>query len=179
MLWTGVVVGLIGDVAVNRATGRATLRRRPRQVELAPEPTTGQLGHEVAANDASAEYAVPAIVMTDGLVPEDVNARAVILAGGRGTRLAPYTSILPKPLMPIGTARSSRSSSSNWGGGFHDIALSVGYLAHLIQAVFDNAGPARPRKAHSRPSPTCTRSATRNRRLAASRRSGSVRRSWS
>ena len=51
MLWTGVVVGLIGDVAVNRATGRATLRRRPRQVELAPEPTTGQLGHEVAANE--------------------------------------------------------------------------------------------------------------------------------
>ena len=51
MLWTGVVIGLIGDVAVNRATGRATLRRRPRQVELAPEPTTGQLGHEVAANE--------------------------------------------------------------------------------------------------------------------------------
>ena len=31
-----------------------------------------------------------------------VPTRAVILAGGRGTRLAPYTSVLPKPLMPIG-----------------------------------------------------------------------------
>ena len=28
--------------------------------------------------------------------------QAVVLAGGRGTRLAPYTSVLPKPLMPIG-----------------------------------------------------------------------------
>ena len=28
--------------------------------------------------------------------------KAVILAGGRGTRLAPYTTILPKPLMPVG-----------------------------------------------------------------------------
>ena len=29
--------------------------------------------------------------------------RAVVLAGGKGTRLRPYTAILPKPLMPIGT----------------------------------------------------------------------------
>ena len=28
--------------------------------------------------------------------------KAVVLAGGKGTRLAPYTTILPKPLMPIG-----------------------------------------------------------------------------
>ena len=28
--------------------------------------------------------------------------QAVILAGGRGSRLAPYTTVLPKPLLPIG-----------------------------------------------------------------------------
>lgn len=28
--------------------------------------------------------------------------RAVILAGGRGTRLAPYTTVIPKPLLPVG-----------------------------------------------------------------------------
>jgi len=48
LLWTGVVVTLIGDVAVNRVSGRATLRRRPKQVEHPTEPTTAQLGHEVS-----------------------------------------------------------------------------------------------------------------------------------
>ena len=28
--------------------------------------------------------------------------RAIILAGGKGTRLAPYTTVIPKPLVPIG-----------------------------------------------------------------------------
>lgn len=28
--------------------------------------------------------------------------KAIILAGGRGTRLAPYTYVIPKPMMPVG-----------------------------------------------------------------------------
>jgi len=31
------------------------------------------------------------------------NAHAVILAGGKGKRLAPYTFVIPKPIVPIGT----------------------------------------------------------------------------
>ena len=33
---------------------------------------------------------------------KNAQVRAVVLAGGKGTRLAPYTRIIPKPLMPIG-----------------------------------------------------------------------------
>ena len=44
LLWTGVAVSFIADIAVNRGTGRLTLRRRPRQERR--EPTTAQLGHE-------------------------------------------------------------------------------------------------------------------------------------
>jgi NDP-sugar pyrophosphorylase family protein len=83
--------------------------------------------------------------MTDALVPEDVNARAVILAGGRGARLAPYTSILPKPLMPIGDRAILEIVVEQLGQrGFRDVVLSVGHLSHLIRAVFDHGGPTRP-----------------------------------
>ena len=67
------------------------------------------------------------------------DVKAVVLAGGRGTRLAPYTTILPKPLMPVG----ERSILEIVVGqleeaGIVDINFCVGYLAHLIQAVFEN-----------------------------------------
>ena len=69
-------------------------------------------------------------------------AKAVILAGGRGTRLAPYTSILPKPLMPIGDRAILEIVLEQLGRqGFRDVVLCVGHLSHLIRAVFDNGGP--------------------------------------
>ena len=69
--------------------------------------------------------------------------KTVILAGGRGTRLAPYTSVLPKPLLPIGERAILEILVEQLRhAGFTDITLSVGHLAHLIRAVFDN-GPSR------------------------------------
>ena len=43
-----------------------------------------------------------------------LNLPVVIMAGGQGTRLAPFTSVLPKPLIPVGDRRSSKSSSINF-----------------------------------------------------------------
>jgi NDP-mannose synthase len=61
--------------------------------------------------------------------------KAVILAGGRGTRLRPYTTVFPKPLMPIGDKPILeiliRQLSAQ---GFKDIVLTVGYLSELIAA---------------------------------------------
>ena len=62
--------------------------------------------------------------------------RAVILAGGRGSRLAPYTTVLPKPLMPIGDrAILDVVVRQLHGAGFDSITMAVGYLGHLIEAV--------------------------------------------
>jgi len=71
-----------------------------------------------------------------------VGRRAVILAGGEGTRLRPYTTVLPKPLMPIGdrpvldiVVRQLKAH------GFERITIATGYLAELIEAFFrDGAG---------------------------------------
>jgi NDP-mannose synthase len=63
--------------------------------------------------------------------------RAIIMAGGEGARLRPYTTVLPKPLMPIGdrpvldiVIRQLRRAK------FERITIATGYLAELIEAFF-------------------------------------------
>jgi len=63
--------------------------------------------------------------------------RAVILAGGRGTRLRPYTVVLPKPLMPIGEYPILEvviRQLANHGIGH--VTLAVNHQAELIKAFF-------------------------------------------
>lgn len=63
--------------------------------------------------------------------------RAVILAGGKGTRLGPFTTILPKPLLPIGDRAILELLVEQLRvHGFTRLTLAVGYLSHLIEAVF-------------------------------------------
>ncbi len=69
---------------------------------------------------------------------KDLDVRAVILAGGRGRRLEPYTSVLPKPLMPVGDRAIVEIMVDRLvEAGVTKITLCVGYLAHLIEAVFN------------------------------------------
>jgi mannose-1-phosphate guanylyltransferase len=62
--------------------------------------------------------------------------KAVIQCGGKGTRLRPHTSILPKPLMPIG-ARPVLELVLKWlrRNGIKDVFITTGYLGHLIRSV--------------------------------------------
>lgn len=61
--------------------------------------------------------------------------RAVILAGGKGTRLRPYTTVLPKPLMPIGDMPVLEIVLRQLAqAGFGRITLAVSYLAELLAA---------------------------------------------
>jgi NDP-sugar pyrophosphorylase family protein len=61
----------------------------------------------------------------------------VVLAGGRGTRLAPYTTVLPKPLMPIGEMPVLEILLRRLAAaGLTKVHLAVGHLAELIEAYF-------------------------------------------
>lgn len=66
-----------------------------------------------------------------------MSKRAIILAGGMGTRLRPYTVVLPKPLMPIGEFPILevivRQLVYN---GYTHITLAVNHQAALIRAFF-------------------------------------------
>lgn len=63
--------------------------------------------------------------------------RAVILAGGRGTRLRPYTSVLPKPLVPVGDLPILEIIIRQLAAaGISPITLTLGYLGELIRAFF-------------------------------------------
>ena len=65
-----------------------------------------------------------------------MSKRAVILAGGKGSRLGPYTTVLPKPLLPIGDRAILDVVVHQLRDlGFTDVTLAVGYLAHLVKAV--------------------------------------------
>lgn len=63
--------------------------------------------------------------------------QALILAGGRGTRLAPYTTSFPKPLVPVGDRPILHHLIDGLrDAGFTEILLSVNYLASLVEAYF-------------------------------------------
>jgi len=63
--------------------------------------------------------------------------QAVLLAGGTGTRLKPYTTVFPKPLLPVGKYPILEIVIRQLSHfGFDRITLAVGYLAELILAYF-------------------------------------------
>lgn len=61
---------------------------------------------------------------------------AVILAGGKGVRLRPYTTTLPKPLMPIGDKHAILEIVLDQlaGCGFTSVTLAINHLGPLIRA---------------------------------------------
>ena len=63
--------------------------------------------------------------------------QALILAGGKGTRLKPFTNNIPKPLVPVGEAPILEIILRQLkNAGFTEITLAVSHLARLIQTFF-------------------------------------------
>ncbi len=63
--------------------------------------------------------------------------RAVILAGGKGVRLRPFTAVFPKPLVPLGNVPILDVLLERLlAFGVTDVTLTLGHLAELIKAYF-------------------------------------------
>ena len=67
--------------------------------------------------------------------------KAVVLAGGKGARLAPYTRVLPKPLLPVGDRPILEIIVGQLrDAGVADIVLATGHLSGLIETYFGDGG---------------------------------------
>ena len=67
--------------------------------------------------------------------------RAVMLAGGKGTRLVPYTTVLPKPLLPIVDVPVAEILIRQLAAaGVDHLTMAVGHLAGLLEAYFGDGG---------------------------------------
>lgn len=65
--------------------------------------------------------------------------KAVILAGGKGTRLKPYTTVLPKPLVPVGEKAILEILINRLKkAGVTEIYICVNHFAEIIMAFFGN-----------------------------------------
>jgi len=127
LVWTLVAVILRRDLAVHRSTGDLNVRKRPSATPAVPA--------KPMLTVTPRPFAEPRPKPPADMRDVDV----VILAGGRGTRLAPYTSILPKPLMPVGERSILETVVDQLSDfGVRRVTLCVGYLSHLIRTVFDN-----------------------------------------
>src|SRR3978361_1204471 len=63
--------------------------------------------------------------------------QAVIMAGGKGTRLHPYSALFPKPLMPLGDMPIMELLLRRMkAAGIREVIIAVNHLRHLIEVYF-------------------------------------------
>jgi len=67
----------------------------------------------------------------------------VIMAGGQGTRLAPFTSVLPKPLIPVGDKTIIEVIIDQFlPYGLHNFHLSINYKSKILKSFFEELDPS-------------------------------------
>ena len=104
----------------------------------------GRVGHRASRASCSSYYAAATYVpearrALRGRARRAALMKAVIMAGGEGTRLRPLTSNAPKPMLPV----ANRPMMEHIVGllrkhGFDEIVVTVAFLAQAIQTYFDD-----------------------------------------
>jgi len=71
---------------------------------------------------------------------KELNVPVVVMAGGKGTRLKPFTDVLPKPLIPIGEKTITERIMDNFQSfGCYDFNIIINYKKELIKTYFAEA----------------------------------------
>lgn len=148
---TGALIGTVTDGDIRRGLLRGLDLSSPIDSVIHKDPLVvpPQLGREMVlqlmqANKirqlpvVDAQRQVMGLHLWDDLLAPDAKPNLmVIMAGGQGTRLRPYTENCPKPLLPVGgkpmlehiIERAKRE-------GFTHFVLAIHYLGHMIEDYF-------------------------------------------
>ena len=130
--------------------------RKPVSQAMNPEPISFPLSREEEARNFIRNSGTVAVPILDGrgsvvriffrgddtsivrLLPEPVPL--VVMAGGKGTRLYPFTKILPKPLIPIGETPILDQIIDRFGQcGVKDVYLVLNHKRNMIKAYYNEA----------------------------------------
>lgn len=72
--------------------------------------------------------------------PQLLNIPVLVMAGGKGTRMDPFTRILPKPLIPLGEKPVIEVILDNFAEyGCKEFCLTLNYKGKMIQSYFDSS----------------------------------------
>jgi dTDP-glucose pyrophosphorylase/CBS domain-containing protein len=85
------------------------------------------------------------LLLSDGSAKEKqrLNLPVVIMAGGQGTRLAPFTNVLPKPLIPVGEKTVIEIIIDQFVDyGADEFILSINYKSKILKSFFEELSPA-------------------------------------
>lgn len=153
------LVGVISDGDIRRYILKKGDLSRPVKEMMFRNPRFVRLGERQRAQELMYEenlLAIPALdgdgrvievyfwnELAEGNEPsrEPLDVPVVVMAGGKGTRLAPYTDVLPKPLLPIaGKTMLERIFDRFRAFGCKRFIVTVNYKKGLIRAYLEEAG---------------------------------------
>ncbi len=82
------------------------------------------------------------LILRKKYLTKKINIPVVIMAGGSGTRLAPFTNVLPKPLIPIGEETIIEKIIAKFTSvGIDNFYLTINFKSKLLKAFFEELSP--------------------------------------
>ncbi len=148
----GRLEGVVTDGDIRRFLLRGGEMSQPVRLAASPNPVSVRSFHEASARAILEERDLTCVPMLDAqgkihaLVFKNdtahretapVDAPVIMMAGGLGTRLLPYTEILPKPLIPAGKITITEQIINRFKKfGCKSFSLVVNYKRNLIKSYF-------------------------------------------
>lgn len=150
---TGLLLGIVTDGDIRRALLKGYPLEYPIEQVMVDRPITAtrdftreQLLHLVRTNRIAQvpivdedNRLVNIVLARDLLGEQQEGRRALIMAGGRGSRLEPLTRFTPKPMLKVGRKPIMETIIERLRDyGFSQIWISIGYMGEVIQDYFQD-----------------------------------------